>query len=582
MARKIEIIIIVLFTLLGLSIATALAVAVHVRDGAVSEDGANCPTSGTSSFTNTYTDTIGNEIHIIVQGQGTTVNPTCSTITDNKGDTFFNMFPGGFSGSLTTDFTINQLFIARNVAGGATTFTCTYANSGAGGQCDITMSVMEWSNTGTGNPTLDTNGSNGNSYTSNTTNLTTGTGGTLTRTDDYAVAIFGLFTSGTLATGPTGGYTVSTGVNGQLIPAWNATVGTVAPVCSLTTNSTVRGHAAYAAILLGPTSSTTPTISPTVTVTATATLTPTATATLTATPSATMTGPTPSPTPSITATISTTPTATPTAMSTPGRGFGSCYVNSPPGVMLNDVVIGEVTYDSFFGSYVLTPPDSSWHQFANWDLNLADVTWYYHDATASEPPIYLWSLSTDVSIVCGIFSQRGNPTPSSPLDVIGIPQNHCGSPSTCTALSITPTLPNDIIGFGGGKFTIGLILGPNNSGLGSTTSWVPGFFEGADFDNMGEAGYYLPSMCRSAGPTGNVTNTVTAVAEASEFMFALKAAATTCPSPTASATSTGSPGTPTITPTPRATPTTKCSCTPTQTIQWFTPTLSATPSATPT
>jgi len=336
--------------------------------------------------------------------------------------------------------------------------------------------------------------------------------------------------------GPTNSFNELTDINvaPNLYPSYrfNTTISTNFTGWTGTSSDCWSSHIADVGFT-GATPTATATATPTATATATATATPTVSATATAT---------------ATATVTTTGTATPSATPTPTHGPGACTVIKPMGTIATDVLIAGVVYDSSYGTATLTPPDPTWVLFKTWNINFADVNWYYHIATGSEPSIYGWTLNAPKAMNCGIYPAfHGVPDLVHPIDVTGVPQNSCPS-NVCTALGITTTLPNDTLLYGGGKFTIGIILNACGGGAtcpGGQSPFLNGFTTSGGFFDMSAGGSFLPT-CGPAGPTQNIRGVVSGASEASVFVFGLKAPAMSTPCPTA---------TPSVTATPSATPT---------------------------
>ena len=485
----------------------------------------------------------GGDIVVYFAGNGPSGGPAIQSITDsNQGSATWGNIGngGGVCDNSGPNYIGSMIWYSLNHPLGSTVISVKIGT--ISGEC--TMLAQDF--TGMASATLDANtisGTNGGFEASSTTPLT-GTENPTTSTSLAAsvAALTGEPSPNSRVGGPTNSFAELSDLDDTptLFPAYRFNfTSTGADTGWTSANEDCWGASQVQFDFTLP--SPTPTATATATATATPTATPTATATSTRTATPTITA---TATATRTATATPTLTATPTASATPtpvpqNYGLGSCQLGEV-GLVTNDVATAEVVYDSSTGTATLTSPGPTWHLFKAWNINRVAANWYWHAITASEPPIWVWSLNAKKQMACGFMAFHDLPNPADPLDVVGVPQENCGS-NQCTALSITTTQANDVIGFGGGKYTIGIILAPSG--------YTIGFQAGANFTNMGASGSY-EYTCGAAFTTGPISAPVSATSDASVFLFALTGAASCVPTATPTATATESPiATPSPTPT---------------------------------
>jgi hypothetical protein len=237
--------------------------------------------------------------------------------------------------------------------------------------------------------------------------------------------------------------------------------------------ATVSGNAAItgeAVLLIAGSPAATPTPTGTLTPTSTRTATPTSVVTPTSTPppTATATAVLPGPTPTTTATLIVTPT--PTATATP-TGTGIAFVGAGPltdsssavttvmvglpgAVQSGDVLLAQIIVYDGTGSDVPSPP-AGWSSIRHDSVNSANkaTSWlYYKVAGSSEPPSYIWNISSNWAAgVMGAW--RG--ASGSPLDNASGATAAGSSPVSVSAPSLTPSNNNEreVYFYGGQAFS---------------------------------------------------------------------------------------------------------------------------------
>jgi len=132
-----------------------------------------------------------------------------------------------------------------------------------------------------------------------------------------------------------------------------------------------------------------------------------------------------------------------------GSGATTLTINKPVGLEENDVMIANISVRGGTGT-AITPP-SGWNlvRRSNSKTTLAHAT-YWKAATGSESGSYTWTFSSSQKASGGIQGYRGIDT-TNPIHVENGQVN--GSSKTITAPSITTTVDNTMLVFGGGMAT---------------------------------------------------------------------------------------------------------------------------------